>query len=80
MMRLLRRKNKSALYFACIVAILVEVLALIFWQPEMHICVKYLLIGDLIYSTVMLVGNIITAIQDKQLEKEIIRLGEHIDR
>ena len=79
-MRLFRRKNKSALYFACIVAILVEMLALIFWQPEMHVCVKYILIGDLIYSIIILIGNIITSIQDRQIEKEIRKLGEYNDR
>lgn len=79
-MRLFRRKNKSALYFACIVAIICETLALIFWPTSMPKFVKYILIGDIVYSVIILTGNIITSIQDKQIEEGIRKLGEHIDR
>ena len=78
-MSLLKRKNKLGLFIACVLAIIFEVLILYFYWNDCPKILKVILIADILYSIVIFVGNIITSIQDKQIEKEIRKLCEHND-
>ena len=76
-MSLLRRKNKPGIYIACISAIIFELLILFFHWYECPKILKSILIADILYAIIIFIGNIITSIQDKQLDKEIRKLGDH---
>ena len=75
-----RKRNLGALIIACIADWILMTLLLIWYWPEMHLIIKLLIFSDILYSLVILGGTIITRIQDKQIEKEIRKLGEHNDR
>lgn len=79
-MSLLRRKNKPGIYVACISSIIFELLILFFHWYDCPKILKSIFIADILYAVIIFIGNLITSIQDKHIDKEIRKLGEENER
>ena len=70
-MRLFHRKNLGALIIACIGALIFDILMICITTYPI---IAAIFIFDAAYSTAILVGNIITYIQEKSIQKELDKL------
>ena len=70
-MRLFHRKNLGALIIACISALILDILIICTTKYPILLAI---FIFDAGYSSIMLIGNIITYIQEKSIQKELDKL------